>query len=74
MMYGDVMCVAKVFYQICAGASMLPELGPSLGLQSASEHAYSSAARQGSAPMEYGKIESNPFKSHNPYSLRYDFY
>lgn len=31
-----------VFYQICAGASMLPELGPSLGLQSASEHAYSS--------------------------------
>ena len=67
------MYVAKVFYQICAGASMLPELGPSLGLQSASEHAYSSAAWQDSAPMEYGKIESNPVKSHSPYSLMYHF-
>jgi len=35
-----------VFYQICAGASMLPELGPSLGLQSASEHAYSSVCTE----------------------------
>ena len=38
----DFSSASEVFYQICAGTSMLPDM-PSLGLRGAYEHSYTSA-------------------------------